>query len=150
MVTQKHFKVLTDFIRVNDIKQKTKYKSLFLDKYDNHFTAAQYNYIIYNLGRLLQNFAPDATPIQPVSDIHHYNALGNQFLQERTSPFELSVGSTRQTPTSKRHMLRIIVGLRYRNQLPLGNNVLATPYRIYGNGYLVAGRHPMNIARRLR
>lgn len=142
--------MLTDFIRVNDIKQKTKYKSLFLDKYDNHFTAAQYNYIIYNLGRLLQNFAPDATPIQPVNDIHHYNELSNQFLQERTSPFELNVGSTRQTPTSKRNILRILVGLRYRNQLPLGSNVLTTPYRIYGNGYLVAGRHPMNIARRLR
>lgn len=147
---QKHFKAVGEFLHITDLTQKTKYKSLFLDKYDNHFTAAQHNFIIYNLNRLLQNFSPDIVSAQPVNMIYHYNSVVNQYRQEDSIPLDWTLGSLKQTPTSKLDILRIMCGLRYRKQLSSGTDNVVAPYRIYGNGYLLAGRFTLNIARRLR
>jgi hypothetical protein len=88
MKMQKHFKAVGEFLHITDLTQKTKYKSLFLDKYDNHFTAAQHNFIIYNLNRLLQNFSPDIVSAQPVNMVHHHNSVVNQYRQEDSIPLD--------------------------------------------------------------
>lgn len=37
----------------------TGFKSVFLDKYDNHFNAAQLNFFTNQFSRIFQNFSPD-------------------------------------------------------------------------------------------
>lgn len=122
------------------------FKSVFLDRYDAHFTAAQHNYMIYNVTRLSQNITPDAVPTSLDT--------GYKFINESRSTSNLETTkveyfSTPRLPTSRPAVWRIFHGLRF-GWGTYFNDSLVRPFKNRPTGFRLYGRSNYNVSANLR
>lgn len=121
---------------------KSKFKSLFLDRYDNHFTSLYYMWYSKTMSSLMLAYSPDAVKYQKYSS----DVSPNLQIFSATTQFG---GASASTTLRRETLVRLMYAIRSRNS-QIQEEDLLTANRLYGNGYIRTGRAILNTSRRLR
>ena len=121
---------------------KAKFKSIFLDRYDNHFNVLYYMWFTKTMTSLLSSYAPDSV------EALDSGSTGGYLKTAGLRGAELG-GDADATPLRKDTLVRLMYAIRARN-LQIQGEDLYTANRLYGNGYIRTGRATLNLSRRLR
>lgn len=125
---------------------RLKFKSTFLDRYDNHFNALYYMWYTKTMAALLSSYSPDAL-CGYNSGLAQVDVPGYGYkVPVLSSEFG---GGAAATPLRRDTLVRLMYAIRSRNVQILDEG-LYTTNRLYGNGYIRTGRATLNLSRRLR
>lgn len=142
-VTMKKYEKHVSILRQN--ASRLKFKSTFLDRYDNHFNVLYYMWFNKTMSSLLSSYSPDSVKAHDSGG--YFPVIGyREDVSTRSAEFGAGADAT---PLRRDTLVRLMYAIRSRN-LQIQGEDLYTANRLYGNGYIRTGRAVLNLSRRLR